>query len=107
MQINQLIQNQTMLYLFRFNKRFIIQISLNIQNDVYRKLVNAGVDMQSKFNDYLSIIADTKDTYLISQQFKDDKVYFQEALREVEDGKIVLLSQEEYDEDMNEFIKSL
>jgi len=84
-----------------------MQISLNIQDDVYQKLMNAGVDMQSKFNDYLSIIANKKDTYLNSQQFLDDKTYFHEALREVEDGEVELLSQEEYDKDMNEFMKSL
>ncbi len=84
-----------------------MQISLNIQDDVYQKLVNSGIDMQSKFNDYLSIIANKKDSYLNSQQFQDDKIYFQEALREVEAGEIKLLSQEEYDKDMNEFIKSL
>jgi len=63
-----------------------MQISLNIQDDVYQKLVNAGVDMQSKFNDYLSIIANKKDTYLNSQQFQDDKIYFHQALQEVENG---------------------
>ncbi len=84
-----------------------MQISLNIQDDVYQKLVNAGVDMQSKFNDYLSIIANKKDTYLNSQQFIDDKIYFNEALREVENGEVELLSQEDYDKDMNEFMKSL
>ena len=84
-----------------------MQISLNIQDDVYQKLVNAGVDMQSKFNDYLSVIANKKDAYLNSQQFQDDKTYFHEALQEVEAGEVELLSQEEYDEDMNEFIKSL
>ena len=84
-----------------------MQISLNIQDDVYQKLLNSGVDMQSKFNDYLSIIANKKDTYLNSQQFNEDRVYFQEALREVEDGETELLPQEEYDKDMNEFMKSL
>jgi len=84
-----------------------MQISLNIQDDVYQKLVNAGVDMQSKFNDYLSIIANKKDTYLNSQQFQDDKIYFHQALQEVENGEVELLSQEEYGKDINEFMKSL
>ena len=84
-----------------------MQISLNIQDDVYQRLVNAGVDMQSKFNDYLSTIANKKDIYLNSQQYEDDKIYFHQALWEVETGEVELLSQEDYDKDMKEFMKSL
>jgi len=84
-----------------------VQISLNIQDDVYQRLVNAGVDMQSKFNDYLSTIANKKDIYLNSQQYEDDKIYFHQALWEVETGEVELLSQEDYDKDMKEFMKSL
>jgi len=85
----------------------VMQISLDIQDDVYKKLVNAGIDMQSKINDYLINLAEKKDVYLNSKQFQEDKNYFQEALREVETGEVELLSQEEYDKEMNEFIRSL
>jgi len=84
-----------------------MQISLDIQDDVYQKLINAGVDMQSKFNDYLSVIANKKEPYLDSQQFLADKRYFHEALQSVDNGEVELLSQEEYDKGMNEFTKSL
>jgi predicted CopG family antitoxin len=77
-----------------------MQISLNIQDDVYQKLVNAGVDMQSKINDYLMSLANKK-------QFQEDKAYFNQALSDIESGKDQLLDQEEYDIEMNEFIKSL
>ena len=39
-----------------------MQISLNIQDDVYKQLVNAGVDMQSKINEYLVNLVDKKMT---------------------------------------------
>jgi len=84
-----------------------MQISLNIQDDVYQKLVNAGVDMQSKINDYLINLANKKDNYLNSKQFQEDKAYFQEALEDIENGKTELLSQEQYDREMKLFEKSL
>ena len=84
-----------------------MQISLNIRDDVYKKLVNAGVDMQSKFNEYLTNLTNKKDTYLDSKQFQEDKAYFNQALEDIDSGKDELIEHEEYEEDMERFIKSL
>ncbi|MCF6331523.1 MAG: hypothetical protein L3I99_08290 [Sulfurimonas sp.] len=84
-----------------------MQVSLDIKDDVYKKLVNAGVDMQSKFNEYLTSLVTSKDDYMSSKQFQDDKAYFHEALREVESGEVELIEQEDYDKDMSTFMKSL
>ncbi len=84
-----------------------MQISLNIQDDVYQKLKNAGIDMQSKINEYLLNLVDKKDDYLNSTQFQEDKAYFQEALEEIESGKTELLSQEQYEKEMKAFEQSL
>ena len=84
-----------------------MQISLNIQDDVYQKLVNAGVDMQSKFNEYLISFANQKDSYMNSQQFQENKAYFHQALEDIESGKDELIEHREYEEDMEKFIKSL
>ena len=46
-----------------------MQISLNIQDNVYQKLKSAGIDMQSKINEYLLNLVDRKDDYLNSKQF--------------------------------------
>ena len=72
-----------------------MQISLNIQDDVYQKLVSAGVDMQSKINDYLVSLADKKDTYTSSQQFQEDKAYFQQSLENLESAKVKPVSHNE------------
>jgi len=72
-----------------------MQISLNIQDDVYNKLVNAGVDMQSKINEYLLNLVDKKDDYLNSKQFQEDRAYFQKALKDIESGKTKPLSHTE------------
>jgi len=84
-----------------------MQISLNIQDDVYKKLLDAGVDMQSKFNDYLAGLTDKKNSYMSSKQFQEDKAYFNQALEDIESGQDEVIEQKEYDADMDKFIKSL
>lgn len=84
-----------------------MQVSINIQDDLYKKVVSSGMDMQTKFNEYLLTLFDKKETYMNSQQFQEDKAYFNNALDEIESGKVELLSQDEYDKEMNEFIKAL
>ena len=64
-----------------------MQVSLNIQDDVYQKIKSAGIDMQSKINEYLLNLVDKKDDYLNSKQYQEDKAYFQEGLEEIESGK--------------------
>jgi len=72
-----------------------MQVSLNIQDDVYQKIKSAGIDMQSKFNEYLLNLVDKKDDYLNSKQYQEDKAYFQEALEDIESGKAKPLSHTE------------
>ena len=72
-----------------------MQISLNIQDDVYQKLKSAGIDMQSKINEYLLNLVDKKDDYLSSKQYQEDRAYFQEALKEIESEKTKQLSHPE------------
>ncbi len=72
-----------------------MQISLNIQDDVYKQLVNAGVDMQSKINEYLVSLVDKKNDYINSNQFQEDKAYFHKALKDIESGKTKPLSHTE------------
>jgi len=84
-----------------------MQISLNIQDDIYQKLVNSGVDMQSKFNEYLTNLVNQKDTYMHSKEFQEDRAYFHQALEDIESGKDELIEHREYEEDMKKFIESL
>ena len=84
-----------------------MQISLDIQDDLYTKLVNAGIDMQSKINEYLLSLANKENEYINSRQYQEDRAYFQKALEEVESGKVKLLSQEEYEEEMKHFEQTL
>lgn len=69
-----------------------MQISIHIQDDLYKKVVESGVDMQSKFNEYLVTLLDKKESYLNSKQFEEDKIYLHDALDEIESGKVKPLS---------------
>jgi len=41
-----------------------MQVSLNIQDDLYKRFVENGADIQTKFNEYLSTLLDKKESYL-------------------------------------------
>jgi len=69
-----------------------MQISLDIQDDIYQKLTSAGIDMQAKINEYLLNLVDRKDDYFNSKQFQEDKAYFQKSLEDIESGKTKTLS---------------
>ena len=72
-----------------------MQISLNIEDDIYEKLKSAGIDMQSKINEYLLALVEKKSDYFSSKQFKDDRAYFQKVLKDIESGKTKPLSHTE------------
>ena len=77
-----------------------MQVSLNIQDDLYQKALSGGIDIQSKFNEYIANLLDKK-------QFEENKAYFEESLKDIESGKDELLTQKQYDDEMSSFIKSL
>ena len=79
-----------------------MQISIDIQDDIYQRLQKAGIDIQSRFNEYLASLA-----YKNSKQYEEDKAYFQQALDEVESGNAKLLDQEQYEKEMKAFERSL
>jgi len=83
-----------------------MQVSIDIKDDLYKRLFENGVDLQAKFNEYLVTILEKK-SYLDSKQFQEDQAYFHEVLEEIENGNGGLLTQTEYDKEMNEFMKAL
>ena len=79
-----------------------MQISIDIQDDIYQQLQKAGIDIQSRFNEYLASLA-----YKNTKKYEEDKAYFQQALEEVESGKAELLDEEQYEKEMKTFERSL
>ncbi|MEA1955017.1 MAG: hypothetical protein U9N02_00815 [Campylobacterota bacterium] len=82
-------------------------IKLQLDDSLYSKIVEKGFNIQEELNLVLKNLASKKISYIDSEQFKKDKKYFQNELQEIENGTASLLSQEEYDEDMNKFLKTL
>ncbi|MCF6244260.1 MAG: hypothetical protein L3J43_04435 [Sulfurovum sp.] len=62
---------------------------------------------------FLTIVSNLKNNMVHNIKFQGDthyeetKAYFHNALEEIENGKDTLLSQEEYDKQMDEFEKTL
>jgi hypothetical protein len=85
---------------------FIMQVSINIQDDLYKKVVSSGMDMQTKFNEYLLTLFDKKEVYKNSGQFQEDRAYFHDALEEIESGKVESLSHNDVWEQIEKHTKA-
>ena len=83
-----------------------MQISIDIQDDLYTKLTRSGIDMQEKIKEFLQNLANN-DSYLSSMQYQKNKAYFQEAYRAIKEGKEELLDQTQYDKGIEKFLKTL
>jgi len=83
-----------------------MQISLNIKDEVYKKLVGAGVDMQSRVNDYLTSLVNSKDTYIDSKQFREDKKHFNDRLESIKSGEATLMPHSEVWEEIDKHTSS-
>ncbi len=71
-----------------------MQVSIDVQDDLYEQVLNSGIDMQSEFNDYLRRQIEEND-YQRSKQFQEDKADIEEALQELKSGKVKALTHEE------------
>ena len=76
-----------------------MQVSINIQDDLYKKVLNSGMDMQTKFNEYLLTLFEKKERY------SENKEYFHNALEEIESGKVDLLSHDDVWEQIDKHTK--
>ncbi len=82
-----------------------MQISLNIQDDLYQQLVSHGIDIQNEaINTFKKIIA-TKPAK--SKEFLENQAYFQDILDDIESGKAELVSFENGLDDLDKFIDNV
>ncbi len=77
-----------------------MQVSLNIQDDLYQKALSGGIDIQSKFNEYIANLLDKK-------QFEENKKYFEDALTDIESGKGNLVPFNEGLDELDNFIDNI
>ena len=75
-------------------KGLTMQISIDVQDDIYKEVLSSGLDMQSEFNEYLRSQLEITE-YVNSTQYQKDKADLQEAYEELESGKVEALSHEE------------
>ena len=66
-----------------------------------------GDDMQSLLSDFVKFVRLSLDDGCPTISKDEAKQRVAQAVADVKNGSAVLLSKEEYDEDMNEFLKSL
>ena len=67
-------------------------IQFQVEDSLYNEIVKRGINIQDELKLALNKILYKKESYLNSQNFQDDKAYFQNALDEIESGEVKLLS---------------
>jgi len=67
-------------------------------------LKKSGIDIQEKIDEMLNSLVKER---FHSEEFLENRAYFQNVLEEIESGKAELLSQEEYEKEIEEILNSL
>ena len=83
--------------------------TIQINNPEIESFISSkyGDDTQSLLNDFVNFVKLSLDDGYPSISKDEAKRRVAQAVADVKNGNAVLLSQEEYDEDMDEFLKSL
>jgi hypothetical protein len=84
-----------------------MQVSIDIRGDLYQKVINNGVDMQTKFNEYISTLFDLKESYVNSKQFQEDITFFENSFQEIENGKVQLVPFDNGLDKLDDFIDNV
>ena len=74
-----------------------MQVSIEVQKELYEEILSSGVDMQSKFNEYLRSQLD-ENNYMESTQFQEDRAELHKIYEEIQNGKAELIP---FDEDID------
>ncbi len=83
-----------------------MQVSIEVQKDLYEQVLSSGVDMQSKFNEYLRSQLD-ENSYIESPQFQEDRAYFQKIHKEIKNGEVELVPFDEDIDTLDDFIDNV
>ena len=86
-----------------------IMQTIQINNPEIESFISSeyGDDTQSLLSDFVKFVKLSLDDGYPTISKDEAKRRVAQAVADVKNGSAVLLSQEEYDEDMNEFLKSL
>jgi len=83
--------------------------TIQINNPEIENFISSqyGNDTQGLLNDFVKFVKLSLDDGYPAISKDEARRRVAQAVEEVKNGQAILLSQEEYDEDMNEFLKSL
>ena len=79
-------------------------IKIELEDHIYKRVIDSGVNLQEKFKE---MIYDFLDDGYPAITTEEARKRVAKAVKDVRDGSAILFTQEEYDKDMNEFLKSL
>lgn len=80
-----------------------MQVSIDVQDDLYEKVLNSGIDMQSEFNDYLRRQIE-ENSYKDSKEFQENRAYFHKIHEEIKNGEATLIPLDEGWDTLDDFI---
>jgi len=83
-----------------------MQLSIEIDEQLYNEAIRSGVDMQSEFNEYLRSELEGN-TYLNSAQFQEDRADLQKIHKEIKSGEVKLMPFDEDLETLDDFIDNV
>ena len=81
-------------------------INLNIENDIYEDIKRGGIDIQKKFNEFLSQFSFVDDGYPTIGT-EEAKRRVANAVEEYHSGKGTYFSEDEYADRMGSFMEKL
>jgi len=79
-------------------------IKIELEDHIYKIVIDSGVNLQEKFKE---MIYDFLDDGYPAITTEEARKRVAKAVKDVRDGSAILLTQEEYDKDMDKFLKSL
>ncbi len=79
-------------------------IKIELEDHIYKRAIDSGVNLQEKFKEMIYDVLDDGYPAITTEEAKRRVA---KAVKDVRDGSAILLTQEEYDKDMDKFLKSL
>lgn len=80
-------------------------IKLQVEDSLYNEIIKSGINIQEELKLALNRLIPKKNDYINSQQYKEDKKYFNNALDNIESGNEQLISHTDIWEQIQEHTK--
>ena len=81
-------------------------IKLQVEDNIYDEIVKSGMNIQEELKHALNKLISKKNPYMNSEQYKEDKKHFNNALDSIESGNEELVSHSDVWEQIEEHTKA-